>query len=211
MHDLPHRLVGVPARGDVSYLKIKALEAQMALYRGYLHEVNNALAGIGSLAEVLKDSSGPVLSKNLDLIVNAASRSGILQRRIRALYSEDNIKIGINIPEFLNENKDLMELMLPREQRLNVEMSSKSGMVKTTPDRLWGLFSLVVLWIKESESPKIGIICEENGILRISLSPPSAFSLSADQPWESALAEAGKAVGANATMRDYEVILKFPA
>lgn len=135
-------------------LQNKQLEAQIALYRGFLHEVNNALAGIGSLAEALKGSGIGTLDSSLDLIAKTAARSADLQRRLRALFSGAEI-LPCDLNQFLSQNKDLLELQLPRSQKIILQLSSTPVIVKISSEKLWRFISIILLWAKESGAKEI--------------------------------------------------------
>lgn len=168
------------------FRRIKELEAQLKLYRGFLHEVNNALAGIGTLAEMMKakrkgegakteaktDSkiNGEADSKNLELMINATGRSATLQRRIRALYEPSEITFDIELSEFLLENQDLMELMLPHSQRLSFAIApGVPQAVNTSPDELWRWLSLMLLWLRETEVSRAQVIWTHQGTFKLEL------------------------------------------
>jgi len=157
------------------FLRIKRLEAQLALYRGYLHEVNNALAGIGTLAEMLKGAgdkggSAKPSEKNLELMVNATQRSATLQRRIRALYTDSDIAFDIEVSEFLEENKDLMELMLPHSQRLSFAIAPGVPVNACVHlEKLWEFVSLMLLWYRETNVSRAQVIWTHQGSLRLQL------------------------------------------
>lgn len=200
-----HRLVENATRTVGYFLSAKGSAAQLALYRGFLHEVNNALAGIGSLAEVLKDADNPVLGSNLDLMAKAANKATVLQRRIRMLYTEGEAW-EMDLVEFIRENKDLMELMLPRSQRLAVEVAMVSCIVKISVADLWRMISLMLLWAREGEAEGISLKLSDKTLLLELLEDKKTH---VDAMWTECLSLAAKTLGVEGGVGDKRVVLKF--
>lgn len=180
-----HALVSAEA------LENKHLQGQMALYRGFLHEVNNALAGIGSLAEALKGSQAQTLDASLELIAKTAGRSAELQRKIRCLYSAVDV-CECDLAAFAEQNKDVMELMLARSQKIQfsgVGFSNQPALqnekdvlrghtvVKISGENLWKLFSLILVEAKENQSPTLNFAFQKHGF-----SVDFEFSSSSNNP-----------------------------
>jgi hypothetical protein len=197
------------------FLQIKTLEAQLALYRGFLHEVNNAFAGIGGMAEVLKGSTTLALDSSLDMMAKAANKSTLLQRRIRAFYppssSSDMIgsasAIDIDLVSFLKENKDLMELMLPRDGRFAFEFETDKKVVRASAENLWKIISLMLFWARESEAEKFGFKIDAKGDLSLQLLDEPKQSC--DKLWPVAMNLAAGSLGAESSLTQKEIILRF--
>ena len=187
------QLEEVKTSETASFLREKQLEAQVFLLRGYLHEVNNALAGIGTLAEVMKGMGADTLVKNLDLMASATQRSASLQRRIRAFYTEINAPTSIEVGVFLHENSDLLQLMLPHSQRLTFEIGNKVSTVETSVEKLWGLFAVIVMWVRHSAATKAEWVWSETG--RLSVRLIAAQKTIETAQWKQGLALAGQQVG----------------
>jgi hypothetical protein len=99
-------------------------QAHLALYRGYLHEVNNTLAGVGTLAEAMMGSPSDTVEANLELISSTMTRAISLEKRVRAVVNQPTSPIKMNAGEFAEGYRDLWELMLPRTVRLAWQSAS---------------------------------------------------------------------------------------
>lgn len=151
-----------------SFLQIKELEAQVALYRGYLHEVNNALAGIGTLAELMQTMGPEGIRRNFALMAQATQRSAALQRRIRTLMSP-GVAVPCQLSSFVEENKDLIGLMLPHSQRLTFEIAQNEHIAEASPSLLWRWVSLLVIWLREAQISKAAIEVSSEGLFILHL------------------------------------------
>lgn len=177
------------------FRQIKELEAQLKLYRGFLHEVNNALAGIGTLAEMMKargnGEGAKTDSKNLELMINATGRSAALQRRIRALYEPADFAFEIELSEFLLENQDLMELMLPHSQRLSFAIApGVPQAVYCSPNELWRWVSLMLLWLRETGVGRAQVVWTHQGTFKLELT--TAALPKEDNQWRQLLNEVAR-------------------
>jgi len=201
-----HRLADLPAQEDVSFEKIKSLEAQVLLYRGFLHEVNNSLAGLGSLAEVLKDAEGDTLSKNMDLIIHAAYKSCDLQRKIRNLYTTHEESIDIDLSAFLQDHKPLIELIIRQQTRAAVVLGQPE-IIHSRIDQLWNLFALGAIWANDKQAQKIEYSVANYKKLRVGLCNSIASPM--DMAWETAFTNAGTAAEARCTTGADFVVFSF--
>jgi|GEM_PF-2287156 hypothetical protein len=202
-----HHLAAESARAGVSFAKVKSLEAQVLLYRGFLHEVNNSLAGIGSLAEVLKDSEGgPALSKNMELIIHAAYKSCDLQRKIRNLYAQHEEWIDIDLSAFLQDHKPLLELILHGEARVAAVLTNP-GILRGKIDLLWNILSVGAIWAKEKQATQIEYTVFGGAKLRITL--PNKAVEAGDLSWDAAFCELGCAANADVETRGNSVVFSF--
>ena len=173
----PEKVSAIGA-GTLGVLKYQ--EMLICLYRGILHEVNNTLAGVGTLAEVMKmsfsassasTSSGFTSSNlkekkdhgpNLDLMSSAVNRLSTLGRRARA-FSDPSSSFPVNIATFVLENKDLIELILPPHQRLtfdiegierNLNQPSRQTSQTVSQQDCVHILSLVLMYLRESSAKK---------------------------------------------------------
>ena len=156
----------LPAWVDDLILSEALNSARLLLSRGYLHEVNNALAGIGTLAEALKGSTSEGVESSLELISAAANKSTLLERRVRSLYATGEFPSGLLLNEFLPQQRDIMELMLPRRQKFSIELADASAVVSLPASTLWSFISLSLYWasVKASEGLTVRLIRAQEGV-----------------------------------------------
>ncbi len=184
--ELPQRLSSLKTQEAALFLEKQILEAQVSLYRGFIHEVNNALAGIGTLAETLKGAQQDVLDPHLDLIIHASSKSAQLQRRIRTLMAQGGECTHRNVVEFLAGNKDLMDLMLPYDQRFRFEKEKCVAFeIKATDPSLWRLFSVLLGWFVKSGAASAIFVTGAQNSLRLVLDGLPAETM--DARWADAM------------------------
>lgn len=150
----------VPAWAMDSLLTTATTRAKESLYRGYLHEVNNALAGVGTLAQALKgeDYTANELDPQLDLIVDTLGKTTALEKRVRSIFSiidGNALPSAFSVRSFLEENKDILELLLPRSQRLSLDFPQDESVVNVEGELLWKFILVSLSWVRLSRSPEV--------------------------------------------------------
>jgi hypothetical protein len=121
--------------------------AQVALYRGFIHEVNNAVGGVGTLAEAMKGSPQETIDVHLDLISSTMAKVAELEKRIRAMQSAPLSPVELNVGSFVGAYRDLLELMLPRSVKISWEMESVE--ISKSPQRLLQLLMVAFALARE--------------------------------------------------------------
>lgn len=122
--------------------------AQVALYRGYLHEVNNTLAGVGTLAEAMKGSPAATMDANLELISSTMSRAIVLEKRLRATTNAPMSVVQMEVTEFITPYKEILELMLPRSVKIAWQISPAK--LEASPQRLLNIMMVAFTLARES-------------------------------------------------------------
>lgn len=136
------------------------LSATLVQYRGYLHEVNNALAGIGTLLEALQGADADTLQANLGLMTSAAQKATLLERRLRMLTAEttgNELTSGLVLEDFLAQNRDLMAMMLQRGQRLTMDTGQQHSVMILPASILWSLITVALYWARLKKSREISV------------------------------------------------------
>jgi hypothetical protein len=122
--------------------------AQVALYRGFIHEVNNAVGGVGTLAEAMKGSPSETIEVHLDLISSTMGKIAELEKRIRAMQSAPLSPVAFRVDLFVEPYRDLLELMLPRSVKVSWELEAVE--VTKSPQRVLQLLMAAFALAREA-------------------------------------------------------------
>ena len=166
-----HRQEASASSAVFSFVQNTQLQAQLALYRGFIHEVNNTLAGVGTLAEALKGSHDSMsISTNLDLIAHTTQKVACLQQRMRAMYpSAHNLRGATNLSELIDKNSDLLELMISRSYRVEFVLPDDSIMVRVSPESVWSILAMMMQYVATTRPAKSRLLLNPAGCLTLEL------------------------------------------